>query len=495
MRRRVADLTDLIRVLWINRIPIIVATVVAGVVAAGVSLILPKSYEANAFLLITESRIASSEGGVGLSSFFNPRLYPTFEGHILRGSTLKETLERFPQFAEREWAVEDLSTHLSVALIPNSQRIRVSVTLFDPQLAADVANHIAEQAEEYTSRELYADEAAAARERLAPELAQAQAEFASAEAALAAAYAHGTVESLQSHLNGLIRLRDNLLVLRAPVGNRMNTQLQDQASAAPVRQRYFQLLEERRSFLEEHHPDDYLAQREILWTQRALLSDSITDAESNSSRLTGGLESLEGISDANVDLYLAAERARMAEQLGGLQAQAERDATLLSGVENSGNEIDDQYLRAFAEEERLTSEVDLAQREYEALYAESTPVLMMRLSDYDQQLMQVEASAEQVRALIGEVSTAIATAQSRLDIAEGALSSIQTTYSEAALRLEERQQGLKVVDEAFAPTYPAAPRKKLLTILAAGLAFLCACVVVIARENMLAVTEESKSAS
>ena len=87
------------------------------------------------------------------------------------------------------------------------------------------------------------------------------------------------------------------------------------------------------------------------------------------------------------------------------------------------------------------------------------------------------AAAEAVAADPWEVvELAGALARAEMRIAEEALSSIQSMHSSVAMRLEERHQGLRVVDEAFPPNYPSAPRRKLLTILAAGLGFILACV-------------------
>ena len=128
--------------------------------------------------------------------------------------------------------------------------------------------------------------------------------------------------------------------------------------------------------------------------------------------------------------------------------------------------------------------------EYALFYGYSTPTLAALVEAHDDELALIDEEAQELRAQIGKAMTEQLASKGRLEIARKVLETIQTAHSEAALRLEEKHQGLVVISRAIPPRYAEFPKKKLLTILAAAVAFVVVCAWVVTRENLLAALEE-----
>ncbi|MBN1478231.1 hypothetical protein JXA47_15855 [Candidatus Sumerlaeota bacterium] len=481
--RRVQSTTDLLVTLWQARWGIVVTAVIAAVVTAVVSLFLPKTYRAEVTLMISESKLSTSNP---VNTFFNPRLFNTFEGIISRREVFADTLELFPALRERDLVVDDLTQMIDVNLVNNSRLLRLSVDLFDAQLAADVANHIAHRAAEYSMQELQASEAEAIRRRLAPELGSAEQALDDAEAQMAQALAAGSVSALENLHANIEAARYRILGLRAPFAAQLEAQRLEQASESPLEMRATQVREGLISYRQAQSPDDLRALQSDLLNQRREFSQRVARLEAELAQRRGEIEALGDTPSA------AAER--LTREVGGLVAEVEQCHAILAATERSAEVVIDQLARADLEQRSRETDLERLWDEQSLLYEYSTPTLEALVAGYDAELVALGAEGERLRELIGQVATLQDTAKARLEVAQEALSSLQTAHAEVAMRMEEKHQGLVVIDEAFAPFYPESPKKKLLTLLAGGLAFFLACVFVIARENMLASLEESGQA-
>jgi capsular polysaccharide biosynthesis protein len=487
--RRVRDLTDLAIVLWRGRWPIALATLAAALLTAVVSLALPKRYQAEVKLMISESKLSSSLSGGAIDAFFNPRLFHTFEGIINRNEVLLETLERFPRLREVGYYPEDLAEVIDVNLVSNSRLLTLAVTLPEAKLAADVANFLADRAQAYTQSDLYRGEAESARRRLDPELAAALS--ASAEARLARANAMGSVAALESEVTGLMDARSEILIDRAPLAVQLGAQRADQARADPLRDRVAAAQQQLTEFRRQHSSDDLENRQAALWEQRSQLQFNLLRAEADSARFGAELAATQGLESGSTALYAETEAARLVARRDGLDAARRENRALLDSVHASQESVTEEL--SWAELEDRQEEADLIRLmlEYATLYDRSTPTLSAMVAHYDAELAAIDASVETLRAQIGQVDTETMAARGQLTIAQEALNSLQTAHSEAALRLEEKYQGLRVVDRAIEPHYADFPRKRALTLIAALLAFLLSSIAVVVRENALAAAEES----
>jgi capsular polysaccharide biosynthesis protein len=481
--RRIQSTTDLLVTLWRARWGVFATAVIAAVVTAGVSMILPKSYQAEVTLMISESKLSTSNP---VNTFFNPRLFNTFEGIISRREVLAESLERFPALRERDLVVDDLTQMIDVNLVSNSRLLRLSIELFDAQLAADVANQIAHSAADYSMRELQTSEAEAIRGRLAPELAAAEQALGEAEVQMAQALAAGSVSALENYHANVESARNRTLSLRAPFAAQLEAQRLEQADEMPLEMRVTQVREGLIEFNQAQSPEDLRARQGDLLNQRREFSQRVSRLDAELAQSRGELEALGDTPSATSE--------RLIREIGGLEAEAAQSRTILESIERSAEEVIDQLARAELEGRDRENELERLWEEQSLLYDYSTPTLEALVAGYDGEIASLGAEGERLRALIGQVETQQVTAKAQLEVAQEALTSLQTAHAEVAMRMEEKHQGLVVIDEAIAPFYPESPRKRLLTLLAGGLAFFLACVFVIARENMLASLEESGQA-
>jgi uncharacterized protein involved in exopolysaccharide biosynthesis len=488
--RRVRSTTDLIMVLWESRWTILWATLVAGLVTAALSLVLPRTYRAEVRLMIAESRLSGPGSSSGLGAFFNPRLYHTFEGIIVRSGALVKTLDAFPQLREKNYEPDDLAELVDVQLISNSRLVRLSLALPDPQLAADVANFLADEAKAFTQTELFADEADSVRTRLAPELEAAQATFEAAEARLARASENGSVIALEDAHENLMIARAEFATERAKYAALLKGQRRDQESGEPLAERMIALQESFEQFRQEHNAADLEVHRRDLWRRRSDLAESLHGSETDRARLEGELATLQEDEGSGGEIYRATEALRLSQRLRGTLAGRVAAGADMAALEASLEQFNAALAHASLEDEHLKRQVEAMAAEYSLFYEYSTPTLEALVEAHDAELALIDEEVLALRVQIGTAMTEQTAAEAQLEIAGGVLGTIQTAHSEAALRLEEKHQGLVVISRAIPPHYAEFPKKKLLTILAAAVAFVVVCAWVVTRKNLLAALEE-----
>lgn len=482
--QRIRSSTDTLLVLWRHRRGIVLAGVAAAAAAAAVSLILPRAYRATATMMISESKIGSDSV---IGAHFNPRLYNTFEGIIGRREVLARVIEEFPALAEDGVVVDDLAQSVDVTLVANSRLLSVSVTLGDAELAADVANRIAAEAQAFTTSQLNEREVADVRARLGPALEEARGGFREAEARYAEATRPGSVQALEALHTNLLQTRLEIQRGRLPFVSALIAQRLDQASDQPL----LALWQEAQDRLERHRRENSAEALEMalqaVWDVQRRLPREQGESQAQRAQAEGELAALGGASGA----YAEMERQRLEQRLRGLDARLREAARVAADAQATGETINALHITALLEDERLDAQRELSRLDYEHLYSRSTPALEALVAGYDEQLAAVDASIEQVRSLIGRAMTEQLAAESELTIARDALSAIQLAVSETVMRLEEKNQGLIVVDHALPPHYAEFPRRKLMTLLAGALALFAACVFAVARENLLGAAEEA----
>jgi len=223
------------------------------------------------------------------------------------------------------------------------------------------------------------------------------------------------------------------------------------------------------SFREEAQVEGMRETLHSLWQRRTALQREMAALETQLADSTQSVEIRESLGD-----------------------QVEAVSQMVHSVEASVEQIERDLASSELEDARLTSLHRQLLEEREELYSLSTPTLEALVGGYDEQIASLERELETVHALAGEAKSGQNAAETRMEIAGNALRIIQSAYAEANLRLEEKHQGLIVVDQATVPSYRSFPQRKLLTVLAAGFGFLLACAWVVIRQNALATLESTE---
>ena len=174
------SLMDYLKVLWKWKKLIIGGTLLCMILAAIISLLMPKVYRATALLLITDPKI-SGNGGVRLPSI------ETYVGIIKSQTVAKEVLKKFSlDKPPHNLTFEDLiDGMISATPIKGTNLIRIEVEYTDPEKARDIANMVAVSAVEL-NKALNEDEAVKSRDFLKTQLDEASQALAKAEQELLA---------------------------------------------------------------------------------------------------------------------------------------------------------------------------------------------------------------------------------------------------------------------------------------------------------------------
>ena len=148
------------------------------------------------------------------------------------------------------------------------------------------------------------------------------------------------------------------------------------------------------------------------------------------------------------------------------------------------------YTKADLNLRRLDAEV--RKREIAALGAASDsdaqPVTAAQLdaliASLDEMLSKVEADLEEKQKILAERELRIEKLLTLFDADQTSYRRVNTRLGENPTRVTEKFQEIRVIDPAIPPYYPEWPKKKLLVIIAGGLAFLAACAFALLREQI-----------
>ncbi len=148
------------------------------------------------------------------------------------------------------------------------------------------------------------------------------------------------------------------------------------------------------------------------------------------------------------------------------------------------------YTKADLNLRRLDAEV--RKREIAALGAASDsdaqPVTVAQLDalieSLDEMLSKVEADLEEKQKILAERELRIEKLLTLFDADQTSYRRVNTRLGENPTRVTEKFQEIRVIDPAIPPYYPEWPKKKLLVIIAGGLAFLAACAFALLREQI-----------
>lgn len=145
MEEKGIEVIDYLKVIWKWKYLIILGTLVSTIIAIVISLSLPKVYQATVTFLVTTSPVVR-QPGEPLESRYD-LLTETYKGIIKNKSSLLSAIKKFRLINNHQnYSLELLENLISVKTVPNSKLLHLDVELSNPQLAADLANFLAENA-------------------------------------------------------------------------------------------------------------------------------------------------------------------------------------------------------------------------------------------------------------------------------------------------------------------------------------------------------------
>ena len=146
MEQKEIELVDYIKVVWKWKYLIFLGTLVSTIIAIVISLSLPKVYQATVTFLVTTSPVVVRGPGEPSESRYD-LLTETYKGIIKNKSSLLSALEKFNlKNNHQDFSLDMLEKLISIKSVPNSKLLHLDVELSNPQLAADLANFLAENA-------------------------------------------------------------------------------------------------------------------------------------------------------------------------------------------------------------------------------------------------------------------------------------------------------------------------------------------------------------
>lgn len=208
MEQKEIELVDYIKVIWKWKYLIILGTLVSTIITIVISLSLPKVYQATVTFLVTTSPVVRGPGEPSESRY--DLLIETYKGIIKNKSSLLSALEKFnlnknPQ----DFSLDNLEKLISVKTVPNSKLLRLDVELQNPQLAADIANFLADNAVRLNAKLSQGDTVEAQR-FLNEELKKIEQEFQGAEKEYLDFQKQARMADLRKRMDTLLQLKSSL---------------------------------------------------------------------------------------------------------------------------------------------------------------------------------------------------------------------------------------------------------------------------------------------
>jgi len=202
------DLTKYVLGLWRYRLLVVLGTLLCGAAALVSVALAPRSYEATAKLMVSPPKTGAA-GEVG-SSVSMATFRSLIENQSLGGKIVEEFGLNKPPHGVT--ATELMTRIVAVEVVRDASVILVRVRLWDPELAAKVANRLAESAEQL-ARALSQEETVAARDIIGAQLDASKKRFDEAEARLESFKKVAQLELLQKDVDALLGQRGTLLAL------------------------------------------------------------------------------------------------------------------------------------------------------------------------------------------------------------------------------------------------------------------------------------------
>ncbi|MGC9326158.1 MAG: Wzz/FepE/Etk N-terminal domain-containing protein [Candidatus Hinthialibacter sp.] len=136
------NLSAIFKIIWERGKRIMIFTLVCTVISAGASLLIKNRYESIASLMMNPSKLGESIMQRPVTPMGSYLHFFTYPKHLM------EIIDQY-QLDEKPYKFRypgDLKRRMFVSYVPNTSMFEIHVQLEDPQLAADVANELAERA-------------------------------------------------------------------------------------------------------------------------------------------------------------------------------------------------------------------------------------------------------------------------------------------------------------------------------------------------------------
>jgi len=202
------DLMRYVLVLWRYRLLITVGTLLLGVAAFVTGELTPPTYEAMARLIVSPPKTgATSEIAPAIS-------VATFRALVENQSLCAKIVAEFGLNKEphRVTPARFINDRVKVETLRDTNVVVVKVRLWDPELAAKVANRLAEAAEQL-AQQLNQEETVSARDVIRAQLEQSQKRLSQAEQRLESFRRQAQLELLRKDVDALLGQRGALLAL------------------------------------------------------------------------------------------------------------------------------------------------------------------------------------------------------------------------------------------------------------------------------------------
>jgi uncharacterized protein involved in exopolysaccharide biosynthesis len=202
------DFAHYASLLWRYRLPIVLITLVCGLAAFTMSLLSPRSYEATVKLVVTASKLGAANESAPTVSV------ATFRAMVQNQAIAANLIEEFGlNRPPHEMTPSDfISQCVAVESPRDTNIIVVTVRLWDPALAAKVANRLAQAAQDL-AQQLNQRETVTARDIIKTQLDQSQQRLERAGAALETFRRKAQIELLRKDVDALLGQRGALLSL------------------------------------------------------------------------------------------------------------------------------------------------------------------------------------------------------------------------------------------------------------------------------------------
>ena len=303
------SLLDMLQVLWERKWLLIGSTLGAGVLAAGIALLMPNYYTATARILPPQQNSSSASALLGqlgglaaaaggsIGGIRNPN--DLYVGMLKSRTVADQLIEKFDlqKYFEQKYRMTTQTQLASVSRISAGKEgiIAIAVELKDPKLAADVANAYVEELVRLTGV-LAVTEASQRRLFFERQLSKARDNLAAAESAAREALSKGGLAMVEgqgrSLVEGSARLRAQITVKEVQIGAM-------------------------RSFAADSNPDLQLVQREL-----ASLRSELARAEGSGS--AGAMPKSNAVASDNVRLLRELRYQEALQELLVRQTEAAR---------------------------------------------------------------------------------------------------------------------------------------------------------------------------
>lgn len=431
------SLIDVLKILIKKWKSIITGTLIAAVITAIVSFIIPKTYKATASLIIWESKIGSD--GV-LSNYFNPRYYYSFEGIVKNKDLAYKVIKKFNlDAAPYDMTTDDLLENIKVSLLRNSKVIELNVYFKDADKSAQIANFLADEAVELNNQ-LNIKDVLDSRITINNQLMEAKKNLDESEKKLADFKAFARTKELETEIEILLYKLADLeirnLDLSIKADSKKNEDIDEQIKDA-------------KKALEEFRTSSKI---EMLSTDIEALKDIRKDLLNKISVATGE------------------EKNRLEKHLSDNEQQISSIESVLSEKEIKYTTLQDNF-------DRLRNILKNSDDK-------SLSSLKKEIKSIENKTSDTKTLLAQKQKLLAERETQLETLTLKYETDQQLFKKIKSKYEEATLKIAEKSQDIRIIDHAHTPTYPEYPKKKLMVIIASVLAFLSLCIFFLIKERL-----------